>query len=102
MEGIFFESTRHSSRRRAASMSRFVLLFWIDGAARRDARLEAELAAAPDGERVDGLLAREVLELGVDDLAVVQEDLARGARRRSRWKTPVFPLTLTSWMMSGR
>ena len=28
-DGIFFESTRHSSSRRAASMSRFVLLFWI-------------------------------------------------------------------------
>ncbi len=28
-EGIFFESTRHSSSRRAASMSRLVLLFWI-------------------------------------------------------------------------
>jgi hypothetical protein len=28
-DGIFFDSTRHSSRRRAASMSRFVLLFEI-------------------------------------------------------------------------
>ena len=29
-DGIFFESTRHSSSRRAASISRLVLLFWID------------------------------------------------------------------------
>ena len=38
--------------------------------------VEAELALSPDGEGVDRLLARGVVELGVDDLAVVQEDLA--------------------------
>ena len=82
-EGIFFESTRHSSSRRAASMSRLVLLFWIVWRGGGDPGLEAELARAPDRERVDGLLAREVLELGVDDPALVQPDVARGARRRS-------------------
>ena len=34
-----------------------------------DPGLEPEVALAPDGEGVDGLLARRVVELGVDDLA---------------------------------
>ena len=78
MEGIFFESTRHSSRRRAASMSRFVLLLEMVRSSVGDARLEPEVALAPDGERVDRLLARGVVELGVHDLPVVQVDLALG------------------------
>jgi hypothetical protein len=41
-----------------------------------DARLELEVAAAPDREGIDGLLADRVLELRVHDLPVVQEDLA--------------------------
>jgi hypothetical protein len=51
-----------------------VLLFVIVW--RGDARFEAELAGAPDGERVDGLLAGEVLVLGVHDAALVQPDVA--------------------------
>src|SRR2546426_261732 len=38
--------------------------------------VEAEPALPPDRESVDRLLTRRVLELGVDDLPVVQEDLA--------------------------
>ena len=40
------------------------------------AGIEAELALTPDGQGVDGLFAGGVLELGVDDLALVQVDLA--------------------------
>ena len=39
-------------------------------------RIEPEVALVPDGQRVDGLLAGDVLELGVHDLALVQVDLA--------------------------
>ena len=81
-DGIFFESTRHSSRRRAASMSRLVLLFWIVWRGAAHAGLEAELARAPDGERVDGVLAPEVLVLGVHDPALLQPDVPAVRRRR--------------------
>ena len=50
-----------------------------------DARVEAEVALAPDRERVYRLFAGELVEQGVHDLAVVQVDLARertvGSRR---------------------
>jgi hypothetical protein len=49
---------------------------------RGDAGIEAEVALAPDGERVDGLLAGHIVELGVHDLAVVEVDLSLEAAVR--------------------
>ena len=81
-EGIFFDRTRHSSRRRAASMRRLVLLFWIVWLAGDHVGVEAELPLAPDGEGVDRLLALEVGELRVDDAAVLEVDAGPAASPR--------------------
>jgi hypothetical protein len=72
-DGIFFWRTRHSPRRLHEQV-RIALRDGLDLAGRR--RLELEVALVPDGERVDRLLARHLVERRVDDAALLKVDLA--------------------------
>jgi hypothetical protein len=101
MDGIFLARTLHSSSRRAASMRRLVLLFSIvcRGAVTPESNrnspffhvARAYTASSPPREPSSAWTIRPSCRK--------ISPLLRPSVSRN---TPVLPLTLTSWMMSGR
>ena len=100
-DGIFFERTRHSSSRRAASISRFVLLFWM---LTRAVGAPASKRNSPLRQIASAYTASSPARSSTSAWTILPSasQIRPWWALSSRWKTPVFPLTLTSWMMSGR